>query len=338
VSKPKKSLPTIQEHVMGMIKKDKFDSLQICNDPRTPFYMDNAKFTQTFCRRCRNEECIRAGGAQTPWHWRMENQPEYLLNNPIFSDMGTDEHKRLAEMAFKLINDKMQRIEIQSQTWEPLDQIDLPSDGIDRVSSPAVTDEFDEAAKVLSKAKGKKVKEFPKPQESTQEKPANFIEAPPDVSTPSEDNNPPEEESDEGVLFETPFVSKDGKTTYRVWLDKDSYWHCTCEGFKHKGTCYHVVETDAWLKKQSQEAEEREREAERVRNLPPPPQPKPVNPSTLNTPPPTAGVMIGGGTPPPTASRLPPARVIPAVDDPWSAPKEKVVKPGAKIIVGKKDD
>lgn len=57
----------------------KRDLLQECNDQRIP----PKDFTQTFCVRCRNPECVNAGWAGSTFEQRVATQVDRLLNNPV---------------------------------------------------------------------------------------------------------------------------------------------------------------------------------------------------------------------------------------------------------------
>jgi hypothetical protein len=59
----------------------KRDLLQECNDQRTP----PKDFTQTFCVRCRNRDCVNAGWAGSTFEERVGTQVDRLLNNPIMA-------------------------------------------------------------------------------------------------------------------------------------------------------------------------------------------------------------------------------------------------------------
>lgn len=73
------------------------------------------------CRECRNPECERAGSSMTAWQIRMRDQPNYLLNFPKFSDLATDDHKRIASLP---IREEQPVIVVPSfASWEePLEQ------------------------------------------------------------------------------------------------------------------------------------------------------------------------------------------------------------------------
>ena len=59
----------------------KRDLLHECNDQRIP-----AKdFTQTFCARCRNHDCVNAGWAGSVFEKRVSTQVERMLTNPIMA-------------------------------------------------------------------------------------------------------------------------------------------------------------------------------------------------------------------------------------------------------------
>jgi hypothetical protein len=57
----------------------KRDLLQECNDQRIP----PKDFTQTFCVRCRNAECVNAGWASSSFEERVLVQVDRLLRNPV---------------------------------------------------------------------------------------------------------------------------------------------------------------------------------------------------------------------------------------------------------------
>jgi len=59
----------------------KRDLLQECNDQRIP----PKDFTQTFCVRCRNPDCVNAGWAGSSFEQRVSTQADRLLINPIMA-------------------------------------------------------------------------------------------------------------------------------------------------------------------------------------------------------------------------------------------------------------
>lgn len=59
----------------------KRDLLQECNDQRIP----PKDFTQTFCVRCRNHDCVNAGWAGSTFEQRVATQADRLLINPVMA-------------------------------------------------------------------------------------------------------------------------------------------------------------------------------------------------------------------------------------------------------------
>jgi len=333
------------DRVIGMTPRKKRDLLAGCNEPgKEWFHPDDHVFMKTFCRLCKNADCIRAKGAISPWHTRMAEQVDYLLNDPEFSDLTSEAHRGLANQAFNDIGHKMMRLEIakQRQDWEIPDG---PTDGFDKVSAPDTTDQFDEAAKELAKARGKKEPELPRP--AGENAPAHFQ---------TEDEEDPYE-------YDTDYPSSDGSRTYHITLDKGGHWTCECDGYKHRKKCKHIDAVAQWYREQLERGDDDEDDDEGGGSsggptggapapAPEPPRPQPPTPSSteaqpprdprvpadprpFNTPMPQGGVMVGGGNVPADQGQRiagPPAK------DPWAIPSEKVVSPGAKVTLksGKK--
>lgn len=325
--KPKRLKINPEDRVIGVRPREKRDLFAGCNEPgKEWFHPDAHVFMKTFCRICKNADCVRAKGAVSPWHTRMAEQVDYLLNDPELSDLTSEAHRKIAEQAFDDIGRKMMRLEIakQRQDWEIPD--DGPTDGFDKVAAPDTTDQFDEAVKKLARARGKEEPVLPKAGDD--ESPAHFQQ-----QDESEEEGPYE--------YDTQYPSSDGKRTYHVALDKAGKWSCECEGFRYARKCKHLDAVRAWYNEQLLKAEQEEgaqKEAEAVAkaqaSAPPTQQPArdprvPPDQAPLNTPMPQGGVMIGGGMPPNQGHD----RQSPTQHDPWAIPSTKVVKPGAQVTL-----
>lgn len=75
-----------------------FQRMQTSERPQGKTHLE--VFTETFCNNCRNTECVRAGNKTLAWAKRMREQPEWLLNNPIFSELATLDHQRIHDLPF----------------------------------------------------------------------------------------------------------------------------------------------------------------------------------------------------------------------------------------------
>jgi hypothetical protein len=307
------------DRVEGIRSRERRDFFSGCNEPGTPAFQPNpADFMRVWCARCRRSDCVRAKSAVRSWENRMAEQPEYLLNDPNFSDMTDPRHQDLAKMYFASLKAKAERLEIAAsrQDWEIPEG---PTDGIARVVPGSVTDDFDVAVRELARAKGKDAPELPR--EAT-------VAAPPFY----------EEETESDFEYETPYPSSTTKgLSYRVALSRDGTWSCECDGFKHLGKCYHLDEVRAWYEQPDEpEAPEAPPAAPAAppvaREVPPPRDPRVPEQRPINTPMPNSGVMIGGGVAPPAQPGRPPTppRVV-EPPDPWTPRNDNVVEPGATI-------
>lgn len=339
--KPKRLKLSSDEVIVGMQPREKRDLYSGCNEPgKQWFHPDAHVFMKTFCRLCKNADCIRARGAVSPWHTRMAEQVDYLLNDPQFSDMKDPEHLKLAQQAFDNIGQKMVRLDIarERQDWEIPD---APTDGYNKVANPDTTDQFDDAVKKLAEARGKEAPALERPEGTDQ--PAHF-------------QKEPEEEEESPYEYDTQFPSEDGKRSYHVILHEDERWTCECKGFGRWGHCKHLNQVRAWYDDQVAKAEEEEDDdagssgpTGPAQASAPPPTPEPApdpaptrdprvppDPGPYNTPMPQGGVMVGGGQVPQREAQRPPIPREPK--DPWAIPTDKIVEPGATVTVkgGKK--
>lgn len=334
------------DRLVGVQPRKKLDLFAGCNEPGKEWFMPDAHaFMRAWCRHCKSPDCIRAGAGSGPWQARMQAQVDYLINDPQFSDLEKAEHKALAAMMFESLNAKAERLEIAArrQDWEIPE---TPSDGFDRLAEPETTSSFDEAVKELARAQGKKEPTLPVP--DTAEGPTHFQQQ--EEEAEDEEGEAEEEEEDddpEAPEYETQFPSSDGKRRYHVMLSKQGRWSCACNGFKHVRKCKHIETVRAWYQEEFDRLEQEERAAKenarieefQRRQAPPqapppqarPPQPDPRVPTQrpLNTPMPTTGVMVGGGTPPP----VPPTRAPREAPDPWAPRQETIVEPGATVTL-----
>lgn len=305
------------DRLVGIRQRSKRDLFAGCNEPGKAVFLPNAnEFVQTWCKVCKNADCIRARGAISPWETRMAEQVDYLLNDPVFSEIRSPEHQAFASMAFESLKAKAERLEIAArrQDWEIPD---MPSDGIARLADRQTTSNFDDAARELARAKGIPEPSLPKVEES--EAPTHFQpEEPPASEAPQEE-----------FEYETQYPSSDGKNFYRVALTKAGKWSCACDGFRYTDNCKHLVTVRAWYEEQvalAEEEEQKKKEAASVPLLPSPPvapthDPRVPMQRPLNTPIPAGGVMVD--TPAPMTPR--------EVPDPWAPRREVVVAPGATI-------
>jgi len=249
---------------------------------------------------------MRAGYADSSWLHRMETQPDYLLNHPIFSTLETPEHMRIHEMNFKDMFQEAMRLEIADQRgdWEP---VKIGSDGVDVVNPDASG--VDDAMAALAAMKGKKPK-LPK------------------LDGGIEDPRTP------GTLPSSPAAPKT--------VDQAKKDRAVREMARRMGVDVQPEpppqQVEPESEKESDENEPETAPAAAQAPTPTPPQPKPdqppppqsQNPRFMgNTPQPNRGIMVDGPEPP-----------TPTSADPWAPkPKENVVKPHHTVKFGKdKDD
>jgi len=136
------------DRLVGLSKPPTRDLLDGCNDPRAAWHTkDPHDFDRVWCQNCKNTECVRSKGSKTPWVDRMLHQPDYLINDPIFSDLLSHAHRVLAEQDFSQRNVQAERLEIadQRQDWS------IPPEGAQITHPAPVADppNFDDPPELL---------------------------------------------------------------------------------------------------------------------------------------------------------------------------------------------
>jgi hypothetical protein len=124
-------------------------------------------------------------------------------------------------------------------------------------------------------------------------------------------------------------IRGDSGATYEVSLTEEGKWDCTCPS--RENPCKHardIAQKLAMAPKDIQEGQGTSQQREQPqRPTQPPPGPPSFVPRKLNTPQPTGGQMIGGGTAPP-----------PAEVDPWAPPPakptEREIPVGGRVSFG----
>ena len=87
----------------------------------------------SLCKQCRNETCVRAGRGVTTWTERMREQPEWLLNNPHFSDLSLEEHKRISEIDFSSLKQKVEAISLNTKPHSGWESAEIRPDSTESV-------------------------------------------------------------------------------------------------------------------------------------------------------------------------------------------------------------
>lgn len=77
--------------------------------------MKSDQFDQSFCKVCKNFECVRAGWVESSWIDRMDTQVERLLTNPNFADIRDPRFSKVREHDFPNLLQEAIRIEIVDQ-------------------------------------------------------------------------------------------------------------------------------------------------------------------------------------------------------------------------------
>lgn len=125
------------------------DFFDECNDR----HISPKDFIETFCNRCRNRECTRAGWAEDRFHRRIQTQEERFFN-PLRADPRTPKYMRIFESDFQDMLHRAMQLEVASQRgdWE-IPEIPV-LDGNSSTGTLIQTQEVDAAAQVLALARG----------------------------------------------------------------------------------------------------------------------------------------------------------------------------------------
>jgi len=348
VKKPKRRLSIVGDHVIGAAPRDKKDLYAGCNEPGKPWFNKDAHvFISSFCKICRNADCIRAAGVVDEWQTRMSEQVDYLLNDPIFSDLQKPEHREIAQMAFNEIGEKMQRLELarETQDWSLIkersdtqeseeEELEV-SDGVERVVPATSTRQFDEAVEGLSKKRGTGGSDVPAI-ESSSDAPIHFQGEgtgpnSSDTGEPgaSSSNSSRYVEKDPKWEYETLFPSDSGAQDYHITLSHDGQWKCDCPS--ELAICPHLEEVIAWYRAPPPQSPP-------IQSLSPSPsntETPPITPNLLatdgpiNTPTRKGGVMVDDSKTPNSGH----IRSLSEERDPWEIPSIKTVEPGAQVTL-----
>jgi len=242
------------------------DFFNECYDNKARRLGSPEAFGQAFCRRCRNQDCRRAGKGRTEWLQRVLTQEERLLRNPNFADPNDPAFEEIRRLPFKDMFREAVRQEIADirQDWEPVTGADVAA-----FAQGAFQNRTPEA----------------------------FQTAPEDVEVPAS-------EDDEIVIeWEVRIKGSSPRTTYDVTLGglagRPPVWSCPCKGFQYGGgaPCKHIQQAKKAYARSRQFEPENEVEPS-VPRVPPPRHPRKF-PKAGNTQTPPGGLMVGGGPVPP---------------------------------------
>lgn len=76
------------------------------------------EFRESWCRRCRNQECQFSNWGESAWQNRIDTQVGYLLDNPLFADIREEAFRHLAVMPFDDMAKQAEAIKIAVDNWE----------------------------------------------------------------------------------------------------------------------------------------------------------------------------------------------------------------------------
>jgi len=132
----------------------------------------SAETIDGICMGCRNPECMRAGHGSTLWQKRMRTQVDSLLNDPKFSELSTDDHKRISGIDIPELGQKYAALVIPSTAS---DSWDLP------VLKPArKPDEEWEGELPASLSRKPESEPEPFPEPATEPAPVEAVSTPPE--------------------------------------------------------------------------------------------------------------------------------------------------------------
>jgi len=141
--------------------------LDLCNDRG----MAPQEFMHTFCRRCRNKECVNATWGLGRFDIRMMTQEDRLLINPNLVNDERPEFEHIQTMNFGNLLQKAMKLEISSQkndwTIPDVPEVGL-GDERGTAAEEKTTSAVDDAVKQLAKLQGKPEPELPQVMNETE--------------------------------------------------------------------------------------------------------------------------------------------------------------------------
>lgn len=283
--------------------------------------------TSLCCPYCRHPKCHRAGWADSQWQARIATQEERLLVNPKFSDLSLPSHMELHQISWPSLRKEAMKLEISAQRgdWEPVSDDDVGStDGIVELASEESQNAVDRALAALARKRGKTPPKIPKlasgledptgPSLSEHSKPEKA-----DWKTLARGVAPVERRAGSTPLpeeLQCPTCSAPHQYIYFVPKDDGHYQCKLCKtAFAFAGSVEPEPEPEPEIEPLPPRS-----------SKPPPPVASPYG----NIPVPQGGLMIDDG-PVPSQKSAP-------QQDAWAPKNDRVVKPGATIRMGKKDE